>query len=214
MIDDEALQQIEALPDSRRPLIVCDIDEVILHFVAPFMAYLAHNGYELRTQSYRLTGNVFSVETGIAADQATVTFLLGDFFANQHDWQHEIEGARDSLHALDDVFDVVLLTAMPHLHRARRLSFLRGLGLNQPLLTVESEKGPSVAKLAQFRPHVAFIDDLAHNHHSVAEHTPAAKLYQIMAFRDFEGALPKPPAHTQYHEDWQALGAAIRADLG
>jgi hypothetical protein len=37
-----------------RPLIVCDIDEVVLEFVSPFMAYLDHNGHELRATSFPL----------------------------------------------------------------------------------------------------------------------------------------------------------------
>ena len=45
---------------TERPLIVCDIDEVVLEFVTPFQAFLMDNGHELRATSFRLNGNVFS----------------------------------------------------------------------------------------------------------------------------------------------------------
>lgn len=213
MIDEETLRQLDALSHGARPLIVCDVDEVILDFVRPFMAFLKHNGHTLVTRSYRLTGNVYDDRSGEAVDHAAVHRLLGAFFDAQHEWQTLIEGAREHLDMLEDTFDIVLLTAMPHAHRERRIRFLRDLGIRQTVLTVESDKGPSVARLGAHRPHVAFIDDLAPNHHSVAEHHPQARLYQIMAYTDYGGDMPEPPAHVRRHEDWAGLAAAIRQDL-
>jgi hypothetical protein len=213
MIDDETLAQMESLERGTRPLIVCDVDEVILNFVTPFVAFLDHKGWTFQPRSYRLTGNIHAHHSGIAATQEEVWSLLGGFFADQHEWQTPIDGAREGLHALGDTFDVVLLTAMPHAYRKQRIRFLNEIGLDQPVLTVESDKGPTVARLAHARPHVAFIDDLAPNHHSVFEHHPEAHLHQFMAFRGFEGELPAPPAHVRYHEEWPLMAAAIRADL-
>jgi hypothetical protein len=213
MIDDEALRQIEALAHGTRPLVVCDIDEVILHFVMPFSAFLNHNGYQLRTDSYRLTGNVFPSAGGDAIDSVAVHKLLAGFFDAQAAWQQPVEGAMAGIAALERDFDVILLTAMPHAHREHRFSHMRNLGFDQTMLTVESDKGPAVARLARTRPHVAFIDDLAPNHHSVAEHHPEARLHQIMAFNGYSGVMPEPPAHVRRHDDWQAMTAAIRAEL-
>jgi hypothetical protein len=210
MIDDETLGLIAALDHGDRPLIVCDVDEVILHFVTPFMAYLRARGHVFHARSYRLTGNILHEASGRAATQEEVWSMLGGFFDEQHEWQHPVEGAREHLHGLADTFDVVLLTAMPHAHRSRRVSFLKTLGFEQPVLTVESDKGPAVARLAHGRPHVAFIDDLAHNHLSVAEHHPQAHLHQIMAFRDYEGGVPAVPEGVSVHTDWDGLSAALR----
>jgi hypothetical protein len=210
MIDDETLGLIAALETGTRPLIVCDVDEVILHFVTPFMAYVRSRGHVFHTRSYQLTGNIVNEATGLPASQAEVWSMLGSFFDDQHEWQHPVEGAREHLDALGDTFDVVLLTAMPHVHRQRRVKFLKTLGFNQPVLTVESDKGPAVARLAHGRPHVAFIDDLAHNHVSVAQHHPQAHLHRIMAFTDYEGGVPAAPDNVLMHAGWDDLAAALR----
>jgi hypothetical protein len=214
LIDDEALLQIDRHSDGSRPLVICDVDEVLLHFVAPFKAFLKHNGHTLVTSSYRLTGNVFDDATGAPAGQEAVMRLLGGFFEAQHEWQTPVDGALQALNELAEDFDVLLLTAMPHTHRERRANFMTGLGFTMPVLTVESDKGPSVARLARARPSAAFIDDLAHNHHSVAQHHPGARLYQIMAYRDYGEPIPTAPAGVEWHDDWTTLSAAIRRDLG
>jgi hypothetical protein len=53
-----------------------DIDEVVLEFVAPFMAFLESHGHEYRPTSFRLTGNVYFKETGQPVDNERFpTFL-------------------------------------------------------------------------------------------------------------------------------------------
>ena len=46
-----------------------------------------------------------------------------------------------------DRVEIVLLTAMPHKHRATRRAHLDALGLTYPLLTTEMAKGPALARL-------------------------------------------------------------------
>jgi hypothetical protein len=213
MIDDEARTQLEALENGTRPLVVSDIDEVILNFVQPFKDYLDHHGFVLRTETYKLTGNVFAKGSDVPTQGEEVFRLLSHFFVTQADWQDLVAGALPALNRLSKHFDVVLLTAMPHAHRDERIAFMREIGVSFPILTVESDKGHSVAHLAKGRPSVAFIDDLAHNHDSVFQHAPDVHLFQYMAFREFEGPLPVPPLHTQYHEDWDAMERAIHQAL-
>ena len=214
MIDDETLTQLKALTSGTRPLIVSDIDEVILNFVQPFKDYLDHCGFVLRTETYQLTGNVFPKGSDIPTAGPEVFKMLSHFFETQHEWQDLVAGALPALDRLSEHFDIVLLTAMPHAHRNERIAFMRDIGVSFPILTVESDKGHSVAHLAYGRPGVVFIDDLAHNHESVATHAPGTHLFQYMAFREFEGALPVPPLHTQYHEDWDVMERAIHKALG
>ena len=57
-IDTETRRQIDELEITQGPLILCDVDEVALHFVAPFEAHLRRNGFELIARSYGLTGNI------------------------------------------------------------------------------------------------------------------------------------------------------------
>ena len=213
MIDSEARALLEALEIGSRPLIISDVDEVILNFVQPFKNYLDHHGFVLRTETYKLTGNVFAKGSDVAAEGPEVFRLLSQFFAAQDEWQDLVAGALPALNRLSAHFDIVLLTAMPHAHREARINFMRSLGVTFPVLTVESDKGHSVAHLAEGRTGVVFIDDLAHNHHSVFEHAPKVHLFQYMAFREYDGPLPVPPLHTQYHEDWDVMERAIHKAL-
>ena len=90
-------ERIQALARSDKPLVVVDIDEVVLEFVAPFMAFLESQGHELRPDSFRLTGNIYFKETGQAAEKHTVSDLLERFFAEHDTWQSPVEGALDTL---------------------------------------------------------------------------------------------------------------------
>jgi hypothetical protein len=212
MIDDEARALLDTIPLGNRPVIISDIDEVILNFVMPFARFLESRGFVLLTETYRLTGNVLDAQTRLPADGDTVRSLLGDFFDAQAHWQDLVEGALQAMSALSEDFDIILLTAMPHAHRDIRVDFLRRLGVPWPILTVESDKGHSVAVIANGRSAV-FIDDLAPNHVSVEEHAPHVHLFQFMAFRDFSGPMPVPPSKTQHHLDWGDMARAIRARL-
>ncbi|TGV95651.1 hypothetical protein EN797_039765, partial [Mesorhizobium sp. M2E.F.Ca.ET.154.01.1.1] len=111
-----------------------------------------------------------------------VTALLGDFFDTQADWQSITAGAAEALAMLGQHAEIVLLTAMPHKHRAVRRAHLDALDLNYPLLTTEMAKGPAIAKLrgAKGRP-VAFVDDQPSNLMSARNSVADAHLFHLMA---------------------------------
>ncbi|MEP3667100.1 MAG: hypothetical protein ABJN42_10250, partial [Roseibium sp.] len=54
----EVLGQIRALSVSRRPLNVCDVDEVVLHLIAHLEDYLHARDLMFLKHEYRLTGNI------------------------------------------------------------------------------------------------------------------------------------------------------------
>ncbi|TIT55540.1 MAG: hypothetical protein E5W64_06270, partial [Mesorhizobium sp.] len=93
-------------------------------------------------------------------EQPEVTALLGDSFDAQADWQSITDGAAEALTGLGGRAEIILLTAMPHRHRAARRAHLDALGLAYPLLTTEMAKGPAVARLRgkTGRP-VVFVDN-------------------------------------------------------
>lgn len=207
------LDRIEALALSDKPLVVCDIDEVVLEFVAPFMAFLDSHGHELRTDSFRLTGNVYFKETGEPADHATVSGYLERFFGEHDAWQNPVAGALDALAGIeaDHQADIVFLTAMPPRHHSRRRALLDRHGFSQPMIATEDAKGEAVAALMRHHPQrpVAFIDDLPPNHVSVLEAVPDALGLHLMAYRAFAPHLPPMPEGVTSIEDWPAAAAAI-----
>jgi hypothetical protein len=213
--DPETARQISRLENHNKPLLVVDVDEVVLEFVRPFMGFLEHRGFHLRTDSFRLNGNVIDVSTGMAADDKTVEILVEDLFCEQEHWQTAVEGAADTLEKLGREVAVVMLTAMPHRHFERRRRLLDRFGLTYPLLTTEAAKGPAIERLRRDRGMpVAFVDDIPHNLVSVRQSVPDAALFHLMSFAPFKAVLPKLPDDIIRTEGWADAESLIAEALG
>ena len=50
---------------SNRPLVVCDIDEVVLEFLTPFRNFLRASGLDLLPRSFRLHGNIVVLDLSL-----------------------------------------------------------------------------------------------------------------------------------------------------
>lgn len=213
--DPETARQIAELASDDRPLLVLDVDDVILEFIRPFPRFLEVRGYDLTFASFRLTGNVAEKATGRVAEQHEVHTLLDDFFAGQAEWQYLAEGAADTLRSLEDRAEIVLLTAMPHKHRSARRAHLDQLGLRYPLLTTEMAKGPAVAKLRgdKGRP-VAFVDDQPNNLISARGSVYDAHLFHLMADNSLRAFLPPLPDDLIVVQDWHDAAPKIAQALG
>ncbi|TPO10956.1 hypothetical protein [Mesorhizobium sp. B1-1-5] len=213
--DPETARQIEELAADDRPLLVLDVDDVVLEFVRPFPHFLKSRGFRLTLASFRLTGNIAETASGRLIEQPEVTALLGDFFDAQADWQSIAEGAADALATLGRSAEIVLLTAMPHKHRAVRRAHLDALGLNYPLLTTEMAKGPAIAKLRDVkgRP-VAFVDDQPSNLVSARNSVADAHLFHLMADNSLRAFLPPTPEDIISVDDWRDAAPKIAAALG
>ncbi|CCV14202.1 hypothetical protein [Mesorhizobium sp. STM 4661] len=213
--DPETARQIEELAADDRPLLVLDVDDVVLEFIRPFPHFLKSRGFGLTLASFRLTGNIAETASGRLVEQPEVTALLGEFFDAQADWQSITDGAAEALAALGDRAEIVMLTAMPHKHRAVRRAHLDALGLPYPLLTTEMAKGPAVAKLRgkKGRP-VAFVDDQPSNLLSVQNSVADAHLFHLMADNSLRAFLPPAPDDIVVLQDWPEAAPKIAAALG
>lgn len=202
--DPETARQIEELSSDGRPLLVLDVDDVLLEFIRPFPRFLEARGFGLTMASFRLTGNIAETATGRLVEQPEVTALLDEFFHGQSQWQAITDGAAEALGSLGGQAEIVLLTAMPHKHRETRRAHLDTLGLPYPLLTTEMAKGPALAKLRgnAGRP-VAFVDDQPPNLMSAHEHVADAHLFHLMADNSLRAFLPPLPGYIDVVEDWQ-----------
>jgi hypothetical protein len=213
--DPETARQIAELALDDRPLLVLDVDDVLLHFVRPFPRYLEGLGYRLTFDSFRLTGNIHHMVSGQAAEQPLVTELLDAFFVAQADWQTLTDGAAETLAGFAADVEIVLLTAMPHRHRDARRRHLDRLGLTYPLVTTEMAKGPAIRSLrgSKGRP-VAFVDDQPRNLVSAKESVPDTHLFHLMAENTLRDLLPPPPEGIHVVTDWHEAGPKIAAALG
>ena len=213
--DPETARQIAELAADDRPLLVLDVDDVVLEFIRPFPRFLEKRGFSLTFNSFRLTGNIAEQGSGRLVEQPEVTALLDEFFHGQADWQTITDGASEALAMLGDRVEIVLLTAMPHRHRATRRAHLDALGLRYPLLTTEMHKGPALARLrGKKRRPVAFVDDQPRNLMSAREAVADAHLFHLMADNSLREFLPPIEDGIVVVQDWHEAAPKIAAALG
>jgi hypothetical protein len=206
---------LEALRQSRKPLLICDVDEVVLEFLDPFQAYLASIEHRLHADSFRLDGNIRRIADGVSATKEEISAFQEAFFSAQDRWQTPAKGAIEVLGSLKDEADIVFLTAMPPRHRAVRRALLDLHGFGYPMVASEDAKGPIAASLVGARdvPSV-FIDDIFTNLHSVRAHVPNCLLINLMANATFRALAPDPGEGVMKARDWPHAGELIRAHFG
>jgi len=213
--DPETARQIAELAKDDRPLLVLDVDEVVLEFVQPFVGFLNAQGLDLRTDSFRLHGNVFDRLTEEVAANDRVSALIEAFFVVQADWQTAPAGAAETVAAIAEKAEIVMLTAMPHQHRAARRANLDRLGFPYPLVTTEAAKGPAIRQLRGEHPRpVAFVDDIARNLVSVRESVIDAHLFHLMAHKGLRALMPPLPEGITIIDDWHDARSKIALALG
>ena len=169
-----------------RPLVVTDCDEVLLHMVRHFAAWLD----DAHAIDFSLNGDPFVQsmtrrgEDG-AVKEEEVWALLGGFFDTQMATQEPIHGAVEAIAALSRRADVVVLTNLADSRREDRAQQLRAVGIDVPVYTNQGPKGRALAAILDEHGAAAgarraiFIDDLAGHHTSAARHASAALRLQF-----------------------------------
>ncbi len=210
-LDPRTVRQIAALSFSAtRPVIICDVDEVILRFIAGLEQYLAQNGYRLARSSFALNGNIRHAETDEPANEESVRALLAGFFTARAIDLEPVEGAVEALNALSQRADVALLTNLPHRHRPARLENLRKIGLSQPVIVNRGPKGPAVRLMLDgVAAGALFLDDNAGHLNSVHEMCPDVALIQFMHDPEFAKVAPPVAAAHLKTSSWTEAAAAI-----
>ena len=158
-----------------RPLVISDCDEVLLHMVAPFKAYVA----EAHGVDFAMKDNDFGKAMRYAADGRQVEGpeiwrMLNLFFDTEMYRQHPIVGAVEGINTIAAHADVVILTNLNDERKEARARQLADHGIHARVFTNQGPKGPALrAILDEYRPSRAvFIDDLPQHHASVGEITP------------------------------------------
>jgi len=207
----EVLTQIEALPKSTRPLIICDVDEVVLHMISHLEEYLHARELMFLKYEYRLTGNIAGKADRQLLSSDDVRRHLLTFFDEISHGQDMVPGATAALNQLATDWDIVFLTNLPGGHnKPAREKLLCGLGLPYPVLTNTGPKGGAVAALAKGRSApVVFIDDSPTNHSSVHASLPSAVQIQFIADPRFLGTTGQAEHVALLTGDWQETAAFI-----
>lgn len=182
----ETIAQINELSLNGDPLVLCDVDEVALHFIGPLEQHLADNGFRLRNHTYKLTGNVVTIDGQEEASREDVWSLILSFFEANTATQRPVEGVAAALGEIAERAQVIMLTNIPGHFRQTRIERLGNLGMPFPVVTNTGPKGPTVRLLSDMTGGaVFFLDDAPSNIRSVRDHVPDAELIHFIADKRF-----------------------------
>jgi hypothetical protein len=190
-----------------RPLLISDCDEVLMHMVVPFGAWLSDDhAIDFALEDATFANALKRKACGTPLQAMEVWPLLDGFFRDQMHRQTAIAGAADAMQRLAQVADIVILTNIGPDYAAARTAQLIDAGMPYRVIGSRGGKGEPVARLLDdLGPSVAaFIDDLPQHHGSVAEHAPDVWRLHMVG----EPLIaPKIPAGRQAHariDDWAA----------
>ena len=197
-----------------RPLLICDVDEVVLHLVSPFVTVLDEMGYGLKTHSFELTGNVFHRASGEDATQSVVWEGLATLFKEQDTRQHVVDGVVEALNSLHRDIDIVFLTNLPHEFGDIRRTYLADHGMPYPLVT---NTGSKVSAIERLKDHhegpVGFIDDTPIILTQVRDAVDDVHLFHFMADETFRSLAGEIEGIDFSSGDWAETESHIRRVL-
>ena len=182
MIHETTAAQIAGLQlRPKRPLVICDVDEVVVHFTRDFEDFLEGRGLLLDTSIMLFSGNVRDQKTQALLSPEDIEKVVVQFFAERTLEMQTIEGAVEALHSIEKSADVIMLTNLPHEAGDDRRANLAGHGLNFPVVTNSGPKGPAIQKIAaQISAPVVFIDDSPGFITSAFHHAPEVHLIHFL----------------------------------
>jgi hypothetical protein len=188
-----------------RPLLVCDCDEVLMHMVVPFGAWLSDDhDIEFRMEDASFGNALKRRSCGTPLEAAEVWPLLDGFFAREMHRQYAVAGAADALVRLADMADIVILTNIGPDHAPARSLQLIAAAMPYRVIGSRGGKGePLAALIAEMAPSVvAFVDDLAMQHKSVAASVPDVwRLHMVAEPMIADKIPPSRHAHARI-DDW------------
>jgi hypothetical protein len=192
MICDETKLQLAALQiDPNRPLVISDVDEVIVHFTRDLEDFLATKNLWLNPASLALSGNIQHRETKEIISMHGVSDLIDAFFAERTRHMKPIDGAIEALQDFSKHANVVMLTNLPHFAGDDRRLNMADLGLNFTVITNSGPKGPALQNLAARTTNpVVFIDDSPMFIQSANEYVPHMNLVHFVQDERFAVHMP------------------------
>jgi len=188
-----------------RPLLITDCDEVLLHMVRHFGAWLE----EAHAIDFRPHGGAFENaltrrESGELVPAHEVWPLLDGFFRTEMDRQTLVPGAGEALERIGAVADIVILTNLQDWCHAGRVAQLDALGIRHRVVCNQGGKGRPVAKLAAEHGSsvTVFVDDLEQHHESVAGAAPDVLRLHMVAEPSIAPTIPAAAHAHGRIDDW------------
>ena len=188
-----------------RPLLISDCDEVLLHMVRHFRDWLDEtHGIDFAIHQEDWGEALVRRGTGEVVPAEQVWPYLDSFFDTEMRRQTLVPGALDALERIDDQADIVILTNLGDHRQAPRMEQLARHSIRHRVECNQGGKGRRLAELiAEYRPSVTvFVDDLAHQHASVAKAAPEAWRLHMIAEPLVAARRGKAPAAHARIDDW------------
>ena len=188
-----------------RPLLITDCDEVLLHMVSHFDAWLGEaHGIRFAFETGSFGGAMTIHATGESVAEDRVWPLLEQFFRNEMHRQTLVPGALEALGRIGEVADIVILTNLGDEAHPWRVDQLARHGIGHEVVCNRGGKGvPARAIIERFGASAAvFVDDLPVHHASVAKHAPEVHRLHMVAEPRLAPAIP-PAEHAHARiDDW------------
>ena len=189
----------------KRPLLITDCDEVLLHMVRHFAEWLeAEHDVRFALETGRFTDAMTRVSTGEPLDMDQGWILLEAFFRGEMHRQTLVPGAVEALGHIGEIADIVILTNLGNEAHPWRVEQLASHGIRHDVICNSGGKGTPVKDiLKKMRPaRTAFVDDLPMHHASVAKHAPTVWRLHMIAEPRVANVVPKAEyAHARI-DDW------------
>lgn len=199
-----------------RPLVICDCDEVLLHFVGPFGDYLqAEHDLALHLDSFALSGNIRRADGSIVEPEGFMPLLNG-FFDTHMVTQTPAPGAAKALAKLAEDCDIVILTNVDDRHKPVRSEELARHGMPYRVVCNSGPKGAPVKALMTEYGAIAgaFVDDLPPHHGSVKRAAPEVFRLHMVADPRLHALIPPAPDADARIDDWASALPVLQAALG
>ena len=188
-----------------RPLLITDCDEVLLHMVAHFQAWLGDaHAIDFAFESGDFAEALTHRSSGERVAEDRVWPLLTDFFRGEMHRQTLVPGALEALGRIGEMADIVILpTRGAEAHRWR-VEQLAAHGIAHEVVCNQGGKGvPARAIIDRHGAgRVMFVDDLAVHHASVAKHAPEAWRLHMVAEPRLAPAVPRAEHANERIDDW------------
>lgn len=196
----------------KRPLLITDCDEVLMHMVSHFDAWLgeAHDirfAFETWTFGEAMTRNA----TGESVPHEQVWPLLDQFFRQEMHRQTIVPGAVEALGQISEVADIVILTNLGDEAHPWRVDQLAAHGIRHEVVCNSGGKGvPARAIMERYGAgSTVFVDDLPVHHASVAKHAPEVHRLHMVAEPRLAPAVPKAEHAHMRIDDWPTAATWI-----
>ena len=199
-----------------RPLVICDCDEVLLHFVGPFGDYLqAEHDLALHLDTFALSGNIRRGD-GSSVEPEHFMPLLNSFFDTHMPTQTPAPGAAAALATLANDCDIIILTNVDERHNTVRTAELARHGMPYRVVCNAGSKGAPVrALMDEYGATVgAFIDDLPPHHGAVKRAAPEVFRLHMVADPRLHALIPAAPDADARIDDWATALPVLQAALG